>query len=64
MGAELLFQVISVRAERATLIIMTNLPFSDKLLILLQPYARAQMSDNNSAWASTVFVASSAKSGG
>jgi DNA replication protein DnaC len=29
VGAELLFQVISERAERATLIITTNLPFSE-----------------------------------
>jgi len=29
MGAELLFQVISDRAERATVIITTNLPFSE-----------------------------------
>ena len=29
VGAELLFQVISERAERATLVITTNLPFSE-----------------------------------
>src|SRR5262245_44063551 len=29
IGAELLFQVISERAEKATLIITTNLPFSE-----------------------------------
>lgn len=29
VGAELLFQVISDRAERATLIVTTNLPFSE-----------------------------------
>ena len=29
VGAELLFQVISERAERATLIITTNLPFGE-----------------------------------
>jgi DNA replication protein DnaC len=29
VGSELLFQVISERAERATLIITTNLPFSE-----------------------------------
>jgi DNA replication protein DnaC len=29
VGAELLFQVISERAEKATLIITTNLPFSE-----------------------------------
>ncbi len=29
VGAELLFQVISERAERATLIVTTNLPFSE-----------------------------------
>ncbi len=29
VGAELLFQVIAERAERATVIITTNLPFSE-----------------------------------
>jgi DNA replication protein DnaC len=29
VGAELMFQVISERAERATLVITTNLPFSE-----------------------------------
>lgn len=29
LGAELLFQVISERAEKATLVITTNLPFSE-----------------------------------
>jgi len=29
VGAELLFQVISERAEKATLVITTNLPFSE-----------------------------------
>jgi DNA replication protein DnaC len=38
VGAELLFQVISERAERATLIITTNLPFSEWTQVL--PNAR------------------------
>jgi len=29
VGAELMFQVISERAERATLVLTTNLPFSE-----------------------------------
>ena len=38
MGAELLFQVISERAERATLVLTTNLPFSEWTQVL--PNAR------------------------
>ena len=38
VGAELLFQVIRERAERATLIITTNLPFSEWTQVL--PNAR------------------------
>jgi DNA replication protein DnaC len=38
VGAELLFQVISERAEKATLIITTNLPFSEWTQVL--PSAR------------------------
>jgi IstB-like ATP binding protein len=38
VGAELLFQVISERAERATLVLTTNLPFSEWTQVL--PNAR------------------------
>ena len=35
LGAELLFQVISGRAERATVILTTNLPFSEWTQVFL-----------------------------
>jgi len=38
VGAELMFQVISERAERATLVITTNLPFSERTQVF--PNAR------------------------
>ena len=37
LGAELLFQVIADRAERAAVIITTNLPFSEWGQVLPKP---------------------------
>src|SRR5258708_11267584 len=37
IGAEFLFQVISERAERAALIVTTNLPFSERTTVLPNP---------------------------
>ncbi len=37
MGAEFLFQVISDRAERAALIVTTNLPFSEWTTVFANP---------------------------
>jgi len=37
IGAEFLFQVISDRAERAALIVTTNLPFSEWITVFQKP---------------------------
>jgi DNA replication protein DnaC len=37
IGAEFLFQVIAERAERAALIVTTNLPFSEWIQVFLNP---------------------------
>jgi DNA replication protein DnaC len=37
VGAEFLFQVISERAERAAIVVTTNLPFSEWTIVLNNP---------------------------